>query len=383
MSLWLIFQLNYSPVRILQVSSARAFGGGERHVADLARGLAARGHELYAALAPGSPLHAELAALPPENILTLPLRNALDLGSALRLARFVRERRVDIVHAHVARDYTLAAFAARRAAGSRLVITRHVLFPLGRVHRLALANVSRVVAVSGAVARALNAQGIFPAGKIRVVPNAVDVERFEAAREAFERTRQRTKEGERAPLRVGLVGELSEVKGQDVFLRAAALVAAQFGGAVEFAVVGADTSREGRHRARLEALVAELKLGGRVRLSGEWEDTAGVLPSFDLFVSASRSEAFGMAMAEAMACGVPVVATATEGAREIVGHGVDGLIVPVGDARALAEAIASLVEDPALRKRFGERARASARERFGLGRMVEATERVYAEARGL
>jgi len=366
-------------VRILQVSSARAFGGGERHVADLARGLAARGHEVYAALAPGSPLRGELDALPPANVLTLPLRNALDLGSAVRLARFTREHRIDVVHAHVARDYTLAAFAARRAPRSRLVVTRHVLFPLGRVHRYALSRVARVVAVSHAVARALGAQGLFPAEKIRVVPNAVDLERFEAARAEFERGRE---VGTRARLRVGLVGELSEVKGQDVFLRAAALVLPRFGGAAEFVVVGADTSREGRHRARLEALAAELRLGDGVRLSGEWEDTADVLPSFDLFVSASRSEAFGIAMVEAMACGVPVVATATEGAREIVEHGVDGLLVPVGDAGALAEAITSLLADDARRKLFGARARESARARFGLASMIEATERVYAEALG-
>jgi len=360
-------------VRILQVSSARAFGGGERHVVDLARGLAGRGHELFAAHAPGSPLGDALAALlPPENSVALPLRNALDVASAVRLARFVRGRRIEVVHAHVARDYTLAAFAAR-SAGARLVVTRHVLFPLGRAHRFALAGVSRVVAVSGAVARALRAQRLFPEEKIRVVPNAVDVEKF--GRACGER-----KGGARGPLRVGLVGELSEVKGQDVFLRAAALVAGRFGDAVEFVVVGADTSRGGRRRARLEALVEELGLATRVRLSGRWEDTAEVLPTFDLFVSASRSEAFGMAMVEAMACGLPVVATATEGARAIVSHESDGLLVPVGDHAALAEAIVTLLADDSLRARLGAHALESARERFGLARMIEATERVYSEA---
>lgn len=366
-------------MRILQVSSARAFGGGERHVADLAQGLAARGHKVFAALVPGSPLAAALDALPPANILTLRLRNALDVVSAMRLARFARERRVEVVHAHVARDYPLAAYAARRA-GARLVITRHVLFPLGRAHRFALAGAARVVAVSGPVARALAARRIFPPERIRVVPNAVRLERFETACDRLARERGERKGGE--PLRVGLVGELSEVKGQDAFLRAAALVAPRFAGAVEFVAVGADTSRDGGRRARLEALVEELGLAGIARLTGRWEDTAEVLPTFDLFVSASRTEAFGLAMVEAMACGLPVVATATEGAREIVEHGRSGLIVPVGDHEALAEAILSLLTDDEARARLGARARASARERFGLMRMVAATERVYAEALG-
>src|SRR5437764_9371183 len=149
-------------MRILQVSSARAFGGGERHLADLARGLARRGHELFAALAHDSPLRDELDALPPRNVHTLALRNALDIGSALKLARVALDEKVDVIHAHVARDYTLASLAARRATGARLVITRHVLFPLSRLHRRALSNVSRVIAVSDAVARSLGAEHLRP-----------------------------------------------------------------------------------------------------------------------------------------------------------------------------------------------------------------------------
>jgi L-malate glycosyltransferase len=366
-------------MRVLQVSSARAFGGGERHLADLARGLSGRGHELLVALAEGSPLRERLSFLPERNVFTLPLRNALDAGSALKLARLAREREVEVVHAHVARDYTLAAFAARRAPRARLVITRHVLFPLSRAHRLALSNVARVIAVSGAVARALRAQKIFAGDRIRVVENGVDVARFARAREEFESARE---EASGAPLRVGLVGELSAVKGQEDFVRAAAKVVAEFGDRVEFLLVGEDNSRGGEYRALLERLISGLNLGGRVRLAGGVgeEELTRLLVSLDLFVSASRSEAFGMAMVEALACGVPVVATATEGAREIVEEGVTGLLVPVGDVSALASSISSLLEDERRREALGACALAAARRRFDVARMVEATERVYAEA---
>ena len=89
-------------------------------MADLARGLAARGHEIYAAVAPGSPLEGELRALKLKATLTLPLRNALDLWSAWRLGAYARAHAVEVVHAHVARDYTLAAFAAG-VSGARLI----------------------------------------------------------------------------------------------------------------------------------------------------------------------------------------------------------------------------------------------------------------------
>ncbi|HEX8353323.1 MAG TPA: glycosyltransferase, partial [Pyrinomonadaceae bacterium] len=110
------------------------------------------------------------------------------------------------------------------------------------------------------------------------------------------------------------------------------------------------------------------------------DEVARLLASLDLFVSASRSEAFGVAMVEAQACGVPVVATATDGAREIVEEGVTGLLVPVGDVNSLASSIASLLEDGRRRKAFGAGALEVARRRFDVARMVEATERVYAEA---
>jgi glycosyltransferase involved in cell wall biosynthesis len=365
-------------IRVLQVSSARAFGGGERHLVDLARGLHARGHEVLAALREGSPLRERLSFLPEPNVYTLPLRNALDLGSALKLARVARERNVDIIHAHVARDYFPAAFAVRRAPAARLVITRHALFPLSRAHRLALSNVSRVIAVSHAVERALRSQNIFDEGKLRVVENGVDRARFDRAR--FEAVRDTTGR----PFRVGIVGELSEVKGQLEFVRAAALVARKLGVVVEFFVAGEDNSRGGEYRARVERLVDELGLSDRVRLTGQLseDESARLIASLDLLVSASRSESFGMVLVEALACGVPVVATATEGAKEVVEEDGDGLLVPPDDARALASSITSLLEDEGRRRRLGSRAIEAARERFDVTRMVEETERVYEEALG-
>jgi glycosyltransferase involved in cell wall biosynthesis len=90
-----------------------------------------------------------------------------------------------------------------------------------------------------------------------------------------------------------------------------------------------------------------------------------------------------MVLAEAAACGVPVVATATEGAKEIVADGATGWIVPIGDVRALASAVALMLRYEELRRSLGSRARTVARERFGLERMVAETERVYAEALGV
>jgi glycosyltransferase involved in cell wall biosynthesis len=365
-------------VRILQISSARALGGGERHLADLANGLARRGHEVYVALVPGAPLQGELADLPAERIIELPLRNSLDLRSALKLAQFVRRNQIEIVHAHLARDYPLAAFAARRVGGARLVLTRHVLFPLSRVHRVLLRRVARVIAVSQAVADGLIDQDIFDKDKIVLVHNGVDIDRF--AKTRADDATERQKSGGR--LCIGMIGELAPIKGQENFLRAAAIISSRRDD-VDFTIAGEDKSRTGENRRLLERMIGELKLSQRIRISGWADDVFALLREFDLFVSASRSESFGIAMVEAMAGGVPVVATITAGAREIIDADKTGRLVPIEDAEALAKAICELLDDPAKRQRLADDARRMVSERFSLDRMITKTEQVYQDALGL
>ncbi len=367
-------------MRILHISSARSLGGGERHLAGLVSALAARGHEVHVALSPQSPLAEELsAALPAANILRVPLRNALDLKSALELARIVRERRIELVHAHVARDYPLAALAVRRGQGARLVITRHVLFPLSRLHAVTLLHAARVVAVSEAVARRLKAQRIVPARKLTVIPNGVDFSRFDdAAREEQRASFRRSLGLSPESLLVGSVGELKREKGHDDFLRAAASISRAVP-AAEFVIAGADTSRGGEHLSALVKLAQQLGIGERVHFTGWLNDIAPMLAALDLFVSASHTESFGLAIAEAMGSGLAVVSTATDGAREIITEDT-GLLVPVGDAETIAQAALKLLRNPEERQRLAARARRSARQRFSLEQMVQATEQIYMEA---
>ena len=366
-------------MRILQVSSARSMGGGERHLADLANTLSRRGHDVYAAVAPASPLFDELSSLPSQNIESVTLRNALDLRAALKLARLVREHRAEIIHAHLARDYPLAALTVRKSSGARLVLTRHLEYPLNRLHAITLSRVSRVIAVSKAVERSLRAQKIFKPRKVRLVSNGIDVERFERARQGFDRESYRRGLPSSARLLVGITGELREHKGQEDLVRAARLVTREFAD-VDFLIAGDDASPDKRYRARLERLIRELGLEGRVHLLGWLKDVAPFLHTIDLFVSSSRSEPFGLAIVEAMACGLPVVATATGGAQEIIEDDRTGKLVPAGDVEAMAEALRALLKDEDERARLSERARKAARERFSLDRMVASTEQVYREA---
>ena len=359
-------------MRILHMSSARQFGGGERHFVDLTNALVQRGHEVFVALIPESPLLPELHGIPDRNLLTLPLRNSLDIAGAVKLRHFARKYQIEIIHAHVARDYPLAALAAGSAGKTRLVLTRHVLFPLSKLHKLTRRRVSRVIAVSGAVANELKQGEIFHDGQITVIPHGIDLNRFRHHR----RSHQSAKTSR--PLRVGMLGELSPNKGQRDFVRATAIVVRQRDD-VEFVIAGRDQSPERRNRREIEELVEASGLGDRVSLVDSIDDVPAFLADLDLFVSASHSEAFGLAIIEAMACGVPVVATMTPGAREIIEPNKSGRLVPVGGVEDLAKAMLELLSDREQRERLAENAGQMVVKRFSLERMVDLTERVYQE----
>jgi L-malate glycosyltransferase len=355
-------------MRILQICSARELGGGEKHVADLSNSLARRDHDVHVVVVPYSPLPGELSDVPAQNILELPMRNSLNIVSAFKLARVIKQRQIEIVHAHVARDYPLAALAAGRAGGAQLLVTRHALFPLNKSHRLTLRNVAAVIAVSQAVANRLHARHIFDRQKIVVIPNGIDIEHFARGREAAKRSSDR--------LLAGMVGHLAPIKGQKEFIRAAAKVCKSRDD-VDFLIVGEDKTRTGENRQRIEKLIKDLGLGERVRLAGWVEDVPGLLATLDLLVCPSRSEPFGLSMVEAMAAGIPVVATMSEGAQEIIEADQTGRLVPIRDSMALAVAIDELLSNKKERQRLSANAQRTVRERFSLERMVDETEQLY------
>lgn len=353
-------------MRILQVCSVTTFGGGERHLADLSQVLVDLGHEVYAAAVPGSPLWSELSFLPAE--MMLPLRRGNYAKNLASLAGFIRAHGIEIVHAHAARDYHLAALAVRLASRSRLVLTRHTLFPLRRINKLVLSGASRVIAVSQAVAEILKQSGVIEPAKITVIHNGIDVDRF---------TRSDVVKDD-LPVLVGTVGHLAPIKGHDIFLRAAALVSAHRPN-VQFVVIGEDKSPQVGHRRHLENLVVELGLNGAVTMPGWRDDVNVALSSLSLFVSAARSEPFGLAIVEAMATGLPIIATASEGALEILEDGISGRLVPTDDPEAMAQAINELLDNPLECSGLASNAQRIARDRYSLKRMANDTERVYRE----
>ena len=362
-------------MRILHISSARNFGGGEKHFVDLCRKLTERGHDVFVALRPTNQWQEKLDFLPDANVLHVSIRNSFGIFSVQKIADFVRENKIEIIHAHVARDYLPASLVARITKNTHFVLTRHVLFPMKSFHRFALKNVVHAVAVSSAVEA--NLEKIFPKEKIVNIPNGIELVKLtnEARKTLGEEFRFLHNLPFDAPI-VGTVGELKPLKGQRDFVLAAHEIHKNHSETC-FVVVGKDNQRNKNFRTELKRLVKIFRLDTQFLFLDWIEDTAPLLAAFDVFVSASHSESFGLAILEAMASGAAVVATETEGAKELIEDNASGKLVPVNQPLKLAEAISELLQDNELRRNLAENAGRTARENFDLERMIEATEKLY------
>jgi L-malate glycosyltransferase len=245
-----------------------------------------------------------------------------------------------------------------RVANRREILTGDKTPTQLRAQQLAYRAAHAVVANSAAARDQLEREHV-PASRLRLIPNGLDPARFTPA-------------APRDALRhIVTVANLRAEKGHDVLLAAAPRILAQHPDAT-FTFAG-----EGSRRDALETLTRALGLADRVHFLGECRDVAPVLAEADLFVLPSQSEAFPNAVIEAMAAGLPVVATDVGGIPEVVRSDETGVLVPPGDAEALADAVISLMDRPAHAAALGRAARSTVERYYTFDRMVGAFEHLY------
>ena len=271
--------------------------------------------------------------------------------TVLRLQRALRSLRPRV--AHVTDVWPQALVAARLARVPRLLVTHHTPElprrdnPAGRLwQRLGWMTKPEVIYTSEADREG---DGREPS---HVVPLGIDADRFAGASPALAAD---------WPI-VGTVGRLAPQKGHETLLEAAKLVPE-----AQFVVVG-----DGELRSVLEA-----RSGENVHFTGARDDVPGLLVSFSVYAQPSEYEGLCVAVLEAQAAGVPVVATPVGGLRETVVDGETGLVVPVGDAQALGAAIRRLLDDRALGERLAAEAQRRVRARYTLRRMIDETLALY------
>ncbi|MEA2625468.1 MAG: hypothetical protein QOD06_1513 [Candidatus Binatota bacterium] len=359
-------------MKILHVDPETEFGGGERQVLGLVRHLARRGHENLLAAAPGAEIVRRLPAAD-ARLVPIGIRNGVDVVAALRLRAAVARERPEMVHFHTSRAHAMAPWLA--GAVERSVVTRRMDYPLRhglRSHLLYNLAVDGVAAISHGVRDQLVAGGVI-AGRIRVIESGVEPpgelpgpSGRRAARERF---------GADGQVVIAVVAALVRRKAHDVLLHALAELRER-DVSVLCLVCG-----DGEERGALESLARSLDLGDHVRFLGRRSQVADVLAAADVFVLPSRHEGLGVAILEAMAMALPVVASRVGGIPEAVVHEETGILVPPEDAASLAAALAELSASAELRGRMGTLGRERVLARFTMERMAERYETLYRELR--
>ncbi len=373
-------------MNILHVSSGDAFGGGERHVLELVLAMAARGHRLHVATPADGALSRRLCAATGarQSVALHPLRirHALDLGAVGQLVRLVRTHHIDILHAHYARDYPVAAAVIRwqrqwAARCPALFLTRHHYAPLNGhwLYGWWLNVAERFIAVSGYVRDQLKASLGWDDRRFVVIPNWVEARRFHRP-PAFDREQGRQRFGlPRDGFIVGCLNRLEPDKGQATLLFALELARRRIP-RLHLALAG---NADAAYLARLQQQARAAGLTTQVSFLGFVEDVPALLFACDAVAIPSRNEAFSLGVLEAWAAGVPVVVSDVGGLAELVVHEENGLRVGVRDVNGWAAALGQLACDTVLCQRL-VKAGQQAVGRYTLSHAVLTLEQLYRAA---
>ena len=358
-------------------------GGAEKAMAELAGGLRARGWPVTVLTARWEESWSERIELYQVPVMRLPQPRRRIWGTARylwALRRWLRRRRgqYDLVYVSMLKHDAYTALAAgcrtpvvlrAEGAGQTGDVAWQQASRLGRIIRRRCRQADALVAPSGQIEEELCAAG-YPPTRVHRIPNGVripppaDNDRRLAAREALATAHTSLYVPPGGPLAV-YAGRLHSGKGLED------LVAAWMKVLVSWPYGRLWLAGEGPHRATLAAQIDRLGLSSRVLLTGVFEQADDLLAAADLFVLPSYEEGMSLALLEAMAAGLPIVATNIPGNRELVDHGHHGLLVPPGRPEQLAEAILRILEEPSAAEAMGRAARDRAIARFSLDQMVD------------
>lgn len=356
-------------LQTVHVDAVRGWGGGQVQALALTQGLIDSGHAVTLVCQPESAL-AQRAAQAGVPVELVPMRHGCDALALMALARLFRRLAPHVVHLHTSTAHTLGALAARRARVPVVVAVKRTAFAPNRsvVNRWRYTRwVDRVVAVSTGARAALVEAGV-PAECVVVIHSAVDCAAMKPADRGWAR-RMLDLPADAAV--VATVGRLSPEKGLHVLLKAAERIIAARPDA-RFVICG-----DGEAAAALREQAQQADLSWCVRFLGHRDDVRPVLAALDVFALPSLQEGRGVALLEAMAMARPAVASRAGGIPDALVEGVTGLLVPPGDASALAEAILALLRDEPCRSRMAAAARARAAAHFSREAMVRRTEALY------
>jgi glycosyltransferase involved in cell wall biosynthesis len=361
-------------MRVAHLESGMHLYGGAAQVLYLIEGLAAKGIDNVLLCARGSAI---ARAADHCTVIELPMAGDLDIGLVARCRSVLETLQVDLLHVHSRRGADAFGGRAAEGLGIPAVISRRVdnVEPAW-LAQLRFRPYAAVIAISQAIRQVLETQMGIPADKLTCVPDAVDTQRFQPASSNAETKAQFARElgvGQDHRL-IGVVAQFIPRKGHANLLAAFAALKADDVALVCFG--------QGPLESKLRAQASSLGIERRVFFAGFRDDMQASLPMLTLLVHPAHAEGMGVAVLEAQACGIPVIASAVGGIPEVIRDGATGVLVPPGNTEALTHALASLLSNPQACAQIGAAGRTSVERGFSTAAMVNGNLAVYHQVLG-
>lgn len=372
-------------IRVLYIITQLDLGGAQKNVLELAAALDKNRYQVTLISSEGLLASAalNLAGVTVKFLrsLTRPVNPLRDIPALIILARFIKRHQIDIVHTHSSKAGILGRWAAR-AAGAPVIL--HTIHGWGfhewqlsalrtffvSLERWTARITQRLIAVAQSDIHTGLACGIGTADKYVLIRHGITRSEFADGRMEGRNKKKEFNIREDAPV-VGMAACFKPQKAPRVFLQAAALVKKSCPRA-RFVLAG-----DGALRGRLEKLREQLGLREEVIFAGWQRDMPRMMAMWDVFALTSLWEGLPVVFLEAMATGLPVVATPAGGAREVIKEGVNGFLVPFNDAPAMAEKIVLLLQDRQLARRMGEAGKRMLAAAYEKEYMVGEIDRLY------
>lgn len=365
-------------MRVLHLTLSYNHGGRREAIGALAVGLAELGvSSLLCCLDEFGSKQRERSMF--VDAICLDRRGLFDLGALRRLRRYCREQRIDVLHAHDAASEAMAGMATL-GSGLPLLMSFHRTrnFESARFRdrlRNALIGmrVGAVVTASRERREHFTGSNWVPAAKVSCIALGIDLDRFRTDPQRRIATRARLGIDDGQPL-VGTVGHFGPEKGVDLAIQAfGQYLDRNPGSQARLVILGRGEPEHERFvRARVDPAHAD-----RIIFAGFQSDPEHWFPAFDVLLHGAREEAFGLVLAEAQACAVPVVAARVGGIPDVVADGRTGILAAKADPGLLADALAEVLRDPARRAAMAAEAVAHARAEFGRARYAGSYLAVY------
>lgn len=354
--------------RILHTEWSDGWGGQERRIISEMAGMAERGHHMILATRPQCKIakKAEQIGVP---VLLLPMRGSFDLGSILTLAKYLRSESIQVVNTHSGIDSWIGGLAAKLARTPVLIRTRHLNLPLRRnllnfIHYLP----DQLVSCGEAMRTHLIKGCGFPVHQITNIPTGIDFASFQPS---VARGKKRQDLGVHEDvLLICMVGIIRSVKRYEIALKAFSLFRERISRS-HLLIVG-----DGPMRFEMERLAEALHISKSVTFTGYREDVPDILAASDVFLLTSKSEGVPQAVTQALAMGLPVVATSVGGVPELICDTETGLLVLAEDAGAVNEALLHIAMNPSEAKRMGAAGQIHVQSQFSLTAMLDKTEKL-------